>query len=307
MKTDPKRYVTLPGEDAFEMVAEASQHLSDEWRIKTAEQFRRAILEDCQFAINPILDMTESYARFLREFLAKTVREGRMIDFGFVPNEVLKQSSTTSRTLFEAGELGNPFDVWLGVMPWEGGFTAYHVMHKDGAFNIVEYYGIHKPGAAKPLILVWDLISIRAETGTTMTGAWPVQESFLPISGTYEEEQKRGANSLDPLVTMLKLLSDTSVPVEYVPAPDRLNRHREKQGRVPIPAHHVVHTRDYISALRHGASVKGAAKGGTHASPIAHWRRAHQRHLASGRIVKVKASQVNWRDADELHRLFYRL
>jgi hypothetical protein len=87
-----------------------------------------------------------------------------------------------------------------------------------------------------------------------------------------------------------------------------LNKRRLQQGRFAIPAHTSVQTRDYVTQYNHHkATSKGEYKGGHHASPIAHWRKAHKRNLADGRIIDVKSSKVNWRDMEELHRMFYRV
>jgi hypothetical protein len=83
-----------------------------------------------------------------------------------------------------------------------------------------------------------------------------------------------------------------------------LNKARAKKGLTEIPSHTMVQTRDYVTAFRHGQSHHEKGK---HASPIAHWRRAHKRQLASGLIVPVRSSKVNWREAEEMHRLFYRV
>jgi hypothetical protein len=106
---------------------------------------------------------------------------------------------------------------------------------------------------------------------------------------------------------MLRLLADASIPITYREAPERLNKARVKQGKTPIPAHTTVHTHDYVTSFSHRSTVRGPSKGGHHASPIAHWRREHFRHLADGRVIPVKSSKVNWRDHEELHRMFYRI
>jgi hypothetical protein len=122
---------------------------------------------------------------------------------------------------------------------------------------------------------------------------------------TRKDMEARGANCLDPMVTMLRLLADASVPIVDKPAPVRLNKARTKRGQWQIPAHTAVLTKDYVTAFR--AAHSGHSEKGTHASPVAHWRRAHKRILADGRVVPVRSSKVNWRDSAELHRLLYKV
>jgi hypothetical protein len=69
-----------------------------------------------------------------------------------------------------------------------------------------------------------------------------------------------------------------------------------------------VETRDYVSLFAAAvASIKRNQGTGHHASPVPHWRRAHQRHLVSGKVIPVRSTKVNWRDHGELHRLFSRV
>ncbi len=107
---------------------------------------------------------------------------------------------------------------------------------------------------------------------------------------------------------MLSILHDASVPIEVIPAPHKLNKHRMRAGKPPIPMITRALTEDYVSIIRSGVRrPKRDHQGGTHASPIAHWRRAHHRHYASGKVAKIPEMKVNWRDGAELHRLLYRV
>jgi len=277
--------------------------------VRSAEAFRNAALEGI-LAINPMLDVQdEADVTYLKDTIRGVVASGRMIDFGYIPNAIIMSESLATRQMFEAGELAHPFDSWLGVTSWEGGFNGYLVVpHPINGYDtlVVELYGVHIPHL-HPAILIYDMVSI-AVGGI---GDTRVSPAHMKYPGghveTLQEQRNRGSNSLDPLVTMLRLLADASIPISHTPPPDKLNKARAKRGKPPIPAHNVVHTRDYVSYCQSHASGKRTAQGGQHASPVAHWRRGHMRHLKSGVLVTVRSAKVNWRTADDLHRKFYKV
>ena len=307
-KPDPVVY--MDQEDAKRFMLMIMSHLPD-WPIKTAESFRNALLGNGAIAINPMLGIEDPAALdFLKLCLKTVVAEGRMIDFGFIPNELMKQESLRSRRMFEAGEFQHPYDTWLAIAGWEGGMCGYLFMpHPEYPERIVciELYGVSVPHAhGADAILIYDIVGIEVE-GTGKTRLYPAP-MLTHLTDTPEllALEARGANSLDPLVTMLRLLADASIPIIDRPAPIKLNKARAKQGKFPIPPHAAVLTKDYVSAFQ-TARASGHAEKGTHASPIAHWRRAHKRMLADGRIIPVRSSKVNWRDTEEIHRLFYRV
>lgn len=296
--------IMLPNAEAREIVIQVFEHLAD-WPIRSTERFRNAILGTGMLAVNPMLKIqADEHAHYLKRVIKSTIAEGRMIDFGFIPNDVIKAESIRARHMFENGELFHPFESWVAVSSWEGGFNGYHIsphpFHEKETL-VIELYGVSIPNAVD-VIVIYDIVSVEATPGNTRVSPYEMLEE-LPE----EELRNRGSNSLDPLVTFLRLLADASIPITQVEEPVRLNRARAKVGKWPIPGHALVHTRDYVANFHASMAATRVSKGGTHASPIAHWRRAHQRHLASGRTVPVKASKVNWREAEELHRMFYKV
>jgi hypothetical protein len=307
-------YDYLGGKMAERLLLEILDHLADR-PLKTASVFRNAVVGDASIvAVNPMLVISKLAETALHTMVADiqdTVREGRMIDFGRVPNAVIKAESTRSREMFEAGELLHPYpEGWLGVTWWEGGCNGYYVRPSSrgpGDVMVAELYGVAT--SVGDAVMLYDTVHVQVHgIGDTKVTPAPMHMS----QGWNGDEKKfvigRAANSLDPLVTMLRLLADASVPVERVVAPEKLNRARVKAGKSPIPDHSVVHAHDYISQLTAHASRRTAGDGtGRHASPVAHWRRSHQRHLSSGRVVQVRSSKVNWRDHAEIHRLFSRV
>lgn len=295
----------MPQDQARQFVVDLVTHLAD-WPIKTAAGFRNAIVgKNSVIAINPLLGIEkEDDVNFLTGILRRTVTEGRMIDFGFLPNELIKRESNRSRDLFESGELLHPYESWIGVTSWEGGMNGYYFSphpYEPEKTLCVELYGVSMPNVTDA-ILVYDIVSIEI-VGPGNTIFYPAN---YVVPQSMDDNMARAANSVDPLCTMLRILADASIPVVDHPEPVKLNRARAKRGEAPIPAHTEVLTKDYV-ALYKAAVVEHIARGGTHASPMAHWRRAHMRHLSSGRVVPVRSTKVNWRDNEELHRLFYRV
>jgi hypothetical protein len=280
----------------------------DKHPIRSAEGFRNAAL-DGLFAFSPMLDITDGHlVNSLIEATQQTIREGRMIDFGFLPNAMLKETSTRTRDVFEAGELQHPYEGgWLGVSSWEGGMCGYYVsppLHPEATGTIVvEIYGIAQPGLPMAVV-VNDLCNIEVVDGETMIRPAPMIDAAF---NRLPELSNRSANMLDPLVTMLRILSDASVPIVDVPAPVRLNKQRALKGKSLIPPHTRVETRDYVSTFQTAVTARRENKGGHHASPVPHWRRSHQRHLVSGKVIPVRSTKVNWRDTAEMHRLFSRV
>ena len=294
----------MPTDLAKELIIVALEHL-DTWPIRTPERFRNAILGEGFFAVNPLLEgMDAQHGKFLKKLIQDTVSEGCMIDFGYMPNEVIKAESLRARTAFESGELMHPYEKWLGVTAWEGGANGYlisqHPIYPDETL-VLELYGVSIPDVG-PAIVLYDIVSVKI--------AGPLHTIMSPHNMSIKQSEKemraRASNSVDPMVTMLRLLADASIPVERVDAPERLNRVRAKQGKFMIPEHSVVQVRDYITSFKHSQTAR-INRGGTHASPIAHWRKAHQRTLATGKVIPVRSSKVNWRDQEEMHRLFYRV
>ena len=306
----------LSQEDAKKVVLAIVDHLAD-WPIPSAEAFRNAVLGDGLFAINPILDVTKkSEADYFHAVVADVIRSGQMIDFGFIPNDLMKAELIRSRTMYETGQLPQPYEDWIALSSWEGGFCGYFFSRDPNYSNevfCIEIYGVRIPAGnmgqvkAVDVILIYDIIKVetRGIGDTLVTPAKLV--SNLANQDNLKAQELRGANCIDPMVTMLRILSDASVPIIDHPAPIKLNKMRIKQGKFPIPPHTAVHTKDYVSLFHQTKSARRESQGGHHASPVAHSRRAHLRHLASGKVINVRDTKVNWRSAEEIHRLFYRL
>ena len=97
------------------------------------------------------------------------------------------------------------------------------------------------------------------------------------------------------VLAALLLICDQRLLLERVEAPPKLNKARVKAGKTPYGDYWHVSQRaalDYTTRLSpHSAGSLGPGDG-TRASPIAHLRRGHQRHLASGRTVWVREARI---------------
>lgn len=320
---DPKKWVVseAPKHVANNLIVDVLTYGLNDWALPSAAAFRNTVLayerrgpgDFAGMMVNPILDITEAkQIEFIVTQMATCIRNGAMIDFGFIPNEIIKRDSTRFRPDFEAGELAHPYPVWLAISRWEGGLCGYFIItvKDDGSEAVVvETYGVRVPERqhvpAHDSIVINDIISIKVNgIDDTDVVPFPSREGM-----SVEHMQMRGANALDPLVTMLAMLANAGIPISHIAAPEKLNKARVKQGKAPIPPHTVVETAGYVTVVTRDAAVARlkAHQGGTHASPIAHSRRGHERRLASGVVIPVRATRVNWREAAEVKRMFYQI
>jgi len=291
------------------------------WALPSAASYRNAALgyagrsgkSISGLMVNPMLAIAEvDEADSLMKTMADTIRRGCMLDFGFIPNDIIKRDSIRFRDSFEAGEFTHPYDQWVAVARWEGGMCGYFVMTgPDNITTVVaETYGVRVPEQpsgvpAHDSILIHDVISIRTDgPGRTDIRCFPMHPKADSMA-----QDLRGANSLDPLVCFLALLANAAVPVHHIAAPEKLNKNRLKLGKSPIPMHTRVETEGYVTYVqKYGtARPRREHQGGTHASPVMHPRRAHDRRLASGVVTPVRATRVNWREAEDVQRMFYRM
>jgi Ser-tRNA(Ala) deacylase AlaX len=77
------------------------------------------------------------------------------------------------------------------------------------------------------------------------------------------------------------LLSAKGIERESVTPKEKVNQKRIAQGRAPFSAYTVIRLSKYRTA-------KGIPHGGTHVSPIPHFRRGHVRTLETDRKVIVR-------------------
>jgi hypothetical protein len=93
-------------------------------------------------------------------------------------------------------------------------------------------------------------------------------------------------NGFGVVAALLGALSTPQAIRHEEPAPTRLNKQREKKGKVPIAPVIVIDVR-----ASHLAKSQGKGSAGWTVSP--HWRRSHLRTLPDGRVIPVAPCWVN--------------
>jgi hypothetical protein len=74
------------------------------------------------------LAMGQNDIEALNDLTLQALTAGRVIDFGHLPNEVIKHSGRRGGRLYAQGALTHPFsDAWLFRHSWEGGAVLYLV------------------------------------------------------------------------------------------------------------------------------------------------------------------------------------
>ena len=91
-------------DEARTIVLAAIEHLAD-WKMPSAG-LRNGVLGKALIALNPIIDIHEQQeVEFMARMIQKTVKEGHMIDFGFIPNETFKAVTSLASCLKLANSL----------------------------------------------------------------------------------------------------------------------------------------------------------------------------------------------------------
>lgn len=124
--------------------------------------------------------------------------------------------------------------------------------------------------------------------GTKITVSSPDSRQTSP--------EERAGMSHYPLA--IALLNTRGCQVDFKRAPNITNAKRKRQGKRPIPAHYDVDAAEYLTALQSVADSTN--RDGTHASPIPHLRRAHERVLANGKRIWVSSALVNVRSEGDI-------
>lgn len=110
------------------------------------------------------------------------------------------------------------------------------------------------------------------------------------------DSEDRVAGSLYP--PAIAMLNTRGCSIDLKRAPTIVNAKRARKGKSVIPGHYDVDAREYFTAL--GSTSKSSNKGGTHASPIPHLRRAHERVLANGKRIWIPSALVNVRNEGDV-------
>jgi hypothetical protein len=120
----------------------------------------------------------------------------------------------------------------------------------------------------------------------------------LPGRNGLTKEQLEDALSGTIYPLAIAILNTRGCTIGFKRAPRLENQRRSKKGQRPLPAHYRVDAAEYITAL--GGTSPAREAGGTHASPIPHLRRAHERVLADGRRIWIPSALVNVRSEGDI-------
>ena len=244
----------------------------------------------------------------INDLAAEAVAAGRLIDFGFLPNEIIKEGGTRGGPMYSAGALGHPFSgSWVMYHEWEEGVSCYLVslletdMQAGGDTEVVELEPVTLLG--QPHLMVGDRVILEPHTtdersklkyrARAIPSMFRYVASLAEMNNNGDIPGSAAGNLLDPLMTGLLLLSTDGVPRRTISVPEKLNRARQKSRKPPIPSHEEVGSAMYVTALTARRGHKGPGLGGTHASPVPHLRRGHTRVLASGVRCFVRDSLVS--------------
>jgi hypothetical protein len=247
----------------------------------------------------------------ISELTCEAVRYGRMIDFGFWPNEAIKQGGRRGGPLWSRGFIGMPFnEPWVLFHQWEDGPAVYLVNPRGekptcGDIEICELQCQEMQG--NPLLCIADraLFQFPAKpiTDWSKFGAMMSPNTIRYMPGEYGVKLNNGkspagsaaGNVGDPVMLALLILNTRNVERETIHAPAKLNKARLKNRKEPIPPYDVVHSAPYVTAIanRGKRRERGEDQGGTHASPIPHIRLGHPRDYASGLSIFIKDTLVN--------------
>jgi hypothetical protein len=261
----------------------------------------------------------------LGDLCTEAVEAGRLIDFGMLPNAVIRFGGIRGGQLWDAGGLAMPFsEPWVFRHAWEGGVSAYFVnpiaagegglmphpltgelVQPEEGYECAELVGYIVDG--KKRLCVGDRGRIfKCVAGMPANKLWA---SMAPSSGRFLADpelfhrinngkppaEAAAGNISDPVATALLMLGTRNVERETVHAPAKLQRARLKSGKAPLPSYDVVHSELYVTAIESRGSrrQRGEDQGGTHRSPVPHVRMGHPREYATGRSIFIRDTLVN--------------
>lgn len=180
------------------------------------------------------------------------------------------------------------FSCGQGVLQGSRGhFLAYSLPERtDFWFEIVEMVELQGRLAVSHSIKVFG-----AKGDDVRASCWCLQDDEWGA----EKTKTASASSLGNVAGLVALLMSKDVQATLEPVSAELAARRKRKGKYPL--------RDtYVVRLRPSAIARNGVVGGTHASPIMHWRRGHYRRLDKGtpeeRLIPIPPCLVNAGDTD---------
>ena len=283
----------------------------------TPQQVRDIILS-CMISSGPGLDQqampTQNELENLLDMATNAINAGRLIDFGFWPNEQIKQVGARSGKLYTQGALGHPFsEPYLILHTWSD--AVLHAKFSDTPEKEVSCLYLVNPFPVtgetcisfeavsfEVMILhgmktlcVGDRVLFHGEQSKgsdlffcdviPFAWRWLSDPDMMAGLATQLEpgasfERMAAANVLDPVAMGLMILNTRGIRQETISPNPKLNRARLKAGKPALPSFRRVDSASYITALQARLDRgKRDSQGGTHASPQTHIRMGHWRRL----------------------------
>jgi hypothetical protein len=203
-------------------------------------------------------------------------------------------------------EFGNQlFDRQLFSLPFQAVFMTASVLPQTAILAVEDeiegHYGVHMFTFGPTQIgenvrisgvpLLWARMKHDDNTG------W-IDWKSLTADGTHRSRTTGRPWSYDDFTGAIEkviaftlgaatLLMSKEIEATTVPAPDRLNRKREKQGREPIGERRIIRVRPEFRQVQREAAESFRT------SPRMHWRRGHFRKLREDFVVPVAPTIVN--------------
>lgn len=327
MAIKPKLTFDQDGNHRFE--AEVRLDMIGGWeptiaRVRDAVFKRHIVGMGLQNEVSKLFAPRQSEVEAVNQAVFDAMTAGRVIDFGFFPNEVMKESGQRGGHLYSAGHIGMPFrDPFVIFHTWDAGSThdaLDRVSDRTPAVYLVQLTELDMPAGGEfealelqPVVfddhqalMIGDRIIAQHDPeqggqlhAKCLPAVWRAEAFMRGIvnDGDVVAMMKSGAgNVVDPLMTALMILATDGIDRRTIPAPVKLNKQRAKHpGRFPIPPYDVVDTGPYITALQAKRTPRRKSEplGGHHASPVMHLRRGHPRTYESGRRTWIRDSLIN--------------
>ena len=222
------------------------------------------------------------------------LEEGRIFSFGQLENSEELNGRVTNVVEGLRDHIGQPFDLhpWAFVLEisafertgvaFPASFIELIYPQVDGSILVESHIGM------KGRILVQDRFVFRHTSEGTKITVPPDQRPATTVS----------APRLSQYPLAIAILNTRGCSIDLKQAPSIANKRRVRQGKHPLPAHYDVDAAEYLTALR--TERDSQDRGGTHASPIPHLRRAHERVLGNGKRIWVSSSLVNVRNEGDI-------
>jgi hypothetical protein len=258
------------------------------------------------------------------------VTAGRMIDFGYWPNSLIKERSGRGGDLYYQGALGHPFrQPWVFCHSWDDSKLSEQVGANDDlayAFYLVNPFPVDGKAVRcdfeitaletysiqnLKLLCMGDRavsnVSIELSDGARYAAQvipnnikFPIEvwNAYAALAG--RKQGFEGAledslsNVMEPLLLALLILNTKGIAQETIRAPEKLQKARIKNKKPPIPDYRKVNSDVYVTSLGHssGAARRDPLSEHHRNSPIPHIRLGHWRTYRTGEKTFINDTLV---------------